>query len=521
MVKKAVLLLVILNLVLPVYAADELISIKLSKSSAWVGDFIEATLTVENTAAKMIIIPLHFNPNVVKISDSVGGIVKSEVKTASQIRSGQHGIIMGQMLDNTTDNDGNPLYWNGAVFENPYYPQLDNEKGILKLMFSNVKVKEIKSETLITVRFIAVGAGDADIRFANNGDAEYDINSPNGAAYVGDEDVIINISSITEKLLIERSGAIIPSPPPSGGGNSGGGSTASVSPPAENNRLTYEVPEKLYENSLSRAADETGNRMVIEIEASEKVSEFIIKIPLLAVRKALSALVLETEFITPIGKIGFDNAEAVLSAEKNSEFVICKLTKDGPEVTIDGKPFNKKSLVFLDLESSHWAYQYIMSLYEAGIINGISDDIFDPEAVVTREQFAKMLVLSTGIYSEDAECEFIDLDKSHWAYKYVASAVNSGVILGYDDGSFGGQRNINRQEIAAMTERSGIYDEENEPVIFTDNDEIDLWALASVKKVQMAGIMNGMPDGSFAPLKNATRAEAAKIIFGMLLQFHN
>ena len=47
---------------------------------------------------------------------------------------------------------------------------------------------------------------------------------------------------------------------------------------------------------------------------------------------------------------------------------------------------------------------------------------------------------------------------------------------------------------------------------FTDAAKISDWAAKAIKIVQMAGIIDGKPDGSFDPAGGATRAEAAKII---------
>ena len=53
-------------------------------------------------------------------------------------------------------------------------------------------------------------------------------------------------------------------------------------------------------------------------------------------------------------------------------------------------------------------------------------------------------------------------------------------------------------------------------VDFIDKNEISEWALESVEKMQMADIISGFEDGSFRPQENATRAQAAKIMYGIL-----
>ena len=52
--------------------------------------------------------------------------------------------------------------------------------------------------------------------------------------------------------------------------------------------------------------------------------------------------------------------------------------------------------------------------------------------------------------------------------------------------------------------------------VFTDETAIADWARPSVDAMAELGIINGYEDGGFHPQDNATRAEAAKIIYGML-----
>lgn len=57
---------------------------------------------------------------------------------------------------------------------------------------------------------------------------------------------------------------------------------------------------------------------------------------------------------------------------------------------------------------------------------------------------------------------------------------------------------------------------ENIEVEFTDTEEVSEYALLAVKSMYRAGIVSGMGDGSFNPKGYATRAQAAKIIYGIL-----
>ena len=51
---------------------------------------------------------------------------------------------------------------------------------------------------------------------------------------------------------------------------------------------------------------------------------------------------------------------------------------------------------------------------------------------------------------------------------------------------------------------------------FSDNGAIADYAKDAVGKMQVAKIINGMPDGSFAPKDSLNRAQAAVVIYQMM-----
>jgi len=534
------LILTMLTIATPVFAADSAISIELDRTSAQVGDLITATVRVENIMPRFMVVPIHFNPDVVQVVDNNGNLVLSGVKTTAQVRHGSAGLIPGQALSDEIDENWEPLFWNGAFFVNPNYPEIDNENGFIRLIFENPIPRAIINETLVTIRFVVVGAGDADIRFAVRGDVAYDLTAPNGAEFLPFEPVddrgvvreelfsVVN----TQPLTTTASDVPVAPPPvqqPGTGGNNNNFTTITIAPPhTESNILEYTISERMIELNLARASGETENVMIIGVEAESHINTIIIRTPVSAVMLMLQNTIFSTEFNTPLGIIGFEHIDIRDNMTSTSQYVIATISVDEYSVTIDGVPLvvgSENGQIepqppqrpdFSDLPPSYWAYQYIMSLVERGILNGVSATQFAPDYNVTREQFARMLVLALDIYDANATANFPDLATNHWAYTSVASAVNAGIILGHYDGTFGTGNNITRQEMAVMVTRAI----ENLPQInatqaFIDNADIALWAADAVSAMQQAGIINGFEDGTFRSLDNATRAQAARIIWGM------
>lgn len=174
---------------------------------------------------------------------------------------------------------------------------------------------------------------------------------------------------------------------------------------------------------------------------------------------------------------------------------------------------------FTDLGNVAWAREAINALADKGIISGRSEHIFDPDANITRAEFATIIVKAFGFEDENANAdEFADVSENDWYYSFVAAAYNNGIINGYDNGTFGSSDNITRQDMAVIIYRAakaaGIeIDEVNEAKNFDDNDFIAAYAREAIDTLVKAGVINGISETEFAPAANATRAQAAKMIY--------
>lgn len=180
----------------------------------------------------------------------------------------------------------------------------------------------------------------------------------------------------------------------------------------------------------------------------------------------------------------------------------------------------KETSVYSDLNGYDWAEEAITALTEKGLINGDGTGKFNPSAYITREEFVKIILPAVGLFNEGEECEFSDVDKENWAYSYIASAYKSGIVNGIGEGVFGFGKRITRQDIAVLIDRvakqAGIDFAKVNEKNFVDGAEISDYARESVKAMSAAGIINGDDMGNFAPLKEATRAEAAVMIYRLL-----
>ncbi|NBI19158.1 S-layer homology domain-containing protein, partial [Neglecta sp. X4] len=138
----------------------------------------------------------------------------------------------------------------------------------------------------------------------------------------------------------------------------------------------------------------------------------------------------------------------------------------------------------------------------------------DLEIVVTSEggEVVNSFTLKTQVAKG-----FSDVKSGDWFYNYVSQAVASGVVLGYDDGTFKPYNNISRQEFAVMTMRMlGGAADPNATIPYTDGDQVADWAKGAVAYCAANKILNGYEDGTFKPNVTITREEAAKILAAAL-----
>ena len=205
---------------------------------------------------------------------------------------------------------------------------------------------------------------------------------------------------------------------------------------------------------------------------------------------------------------------------------------------------------FVDIEN-HWAKDYIITLADSGVVNGVTDTLYMPDDNVTRAQYLKMIMETVGLEQKPVRVgECLDADLNDWYAGYLQSALDCGLVpkgmvqnysekveYTVDDngnatsskviytGEFNGQAPITREEMAVLTEYMYQYtrtiltnpkDVEVKKTSFTDNEEISEWAKASIDRAVADGFIEGMEDNTFKPKDTATRAQAATVIVRVL-----
>ena len=175
------------------------------------------------------------------------------------------------------------------------------------------------------------------------------------------------------------------------------------------------------------------------------------------------------------------------------------------------------SFPFTDVAESRWSYSYIKEMYDAGVINGMTATTFAPAANVTRAQFVTMIArLADADVSGYASGPFADVPAGSWYAPYVNWAAANGIVNGTSATTFDPNTTISRQDMAVIlynyTQHFGVQLDQKTVTAFTDEGSVAAYALPAVQALHRAGVINGMPDGSFQPYATATREQACIVL---------
>jgi arabinogalactan oligomer/maltooligosaccharide transport system substrate-binding protein len=185
------------------------------------------------------------------------------------------------------------------------------------------------------------------------------------------------------------------------------------------------------------------------------------------------------------------------------------------------RPVANAAASFSDVEiTSYWATKEISMLSDQGIIAGFPDGTFLPEDGVTRAQFAKIIGLALGYQpNASAAATFPDVPADNWAFGYVATAAEKGLIKGFPDGTFGPSQPVTIAQVLTIISRAKAYPA-GSGTAFSDVAK-DYWAYGDI----MASFTNKivrMPDpfivfaDKLNPEAGASRAQASVCVARMM-----
>lgn len=201
-------------------------------------------------------------------------------------------------------------------------------------------------------------------------------------------------------------------------------------------------------------------------------------------------------------------------------------------------------LPFQDVPRSAWYYDTVQTAYARGIVQGTSRTTFDPERIITREEFLAMLFRASGMKMDIVHQSFqrtspevirmsyfSDIEPNAWYAETVCLAKEMGVTNGVEgvrmdergeptvQARFGVGEPVTREQMAAMAARftaarphTALRNTAHPAAAFSDMASVSPWAKDAVEALRLAGVLQGDGQQRVHAKDNATRAEAAAVI---------
>ena len=186
----------------------------------------------------------------------------------------------------------------------------------------------------------------------------------------------------------------------------------------------------------------------------------------------------------------------------------------------DGIPFADVT------DTSSWFYPYVTYVYQHNLMTGLNDTTFGPDQTLPRAQFAVILYRMNGKPQVEYTPKFPDVADGIWYTDAIIWANEAGVITGYENGLFGVNDPITREQMATMMYRYAKgkgYDVSQRAELsrFADAGQIQPFAVEAMQWAVANEIIQGMNETQLAPQGNANRAECAAIIMRFTQKYEN
>ena len=156
---------------------------------------------------------------------------------------------------------------------------------------------------------------------------------------------------------------------------------------------------------------------------------------------------------------------------------------------------------FKDVKTTSWYFNYMIHLYEAGVISGTSATTYTPDAKLSWAAALKLLLVSHG------DLKAADATGADWSKNVIAKAAELGLVAADLDGT----KAISRLEFCQVAAKLNKLAESKTESKFTDCTDGYVKALVDAK------VINGMTETTFEPSATLTRAQIAKIIYQLNL----
>ncbi|WP_130868400.1 S-layer homology domain-containing protein [Intestinimonas massiliensis (ex Afouda et al. 2020)] len=174
-------------------------------------------------------------------------------------------------------------------------------------------------------------------------------------------------------------------------------------------------------------------------------------------------------------------------------------------------------LPFADVADGTWYADAVRYVYQQGLMTGTSEDRFSPDVTTNRAMLVTILYRLEGSPTVTGTASFPDVAAGQWYTDAVIWASANGIVTGYDNGSFGPEDTITREQMATIFYRYNRYkgyDRTAQAALsgYADAGQVSSYAAEAMGWAIGTGLITGTSDTTLSPAGFATRAQAAVIL---------
>ena len=208
-----------------------------------------------------------------------------------------------------------------------------------------------------------------------------------------------------------------------------------------------------------------------------------------------------------------DNAQILKTSQESIE--------SAPEETLTLESIQQIS--FTDVSEDNPARDAVCYVAYFGIMQGVGNGQFDPDALLTRAETAALLqrMASGATFDNTLSLPFSDIDADAWYADAVRWAAQSGIITGNADGSFTPDRRVTREELAILLWRQAQqmgYEPQSTGNLsaYQDASQVKTFSVQAVSWALEQGLYDALVTDTIHPGLPVSRSQFAQITVAFL-----
>ena len=172
---------------------------------------------------------------------------------------------------------------------------------------------------------------------------------------------------------------------------------------------------------------------------------------------------------------------------------------------------------FKDIPEGEWYFEAVEYASRNGLMNGVSETEFAPHLPTTRAMLVTILFRLEETEKEYKNSIFSDVKDGLWYTDAVNWAAENGIVNGISDTLFDPDSPITREQTAVMLYRYAQYKKldtaESKTISsFEDSSDVSVWAKSAMEWAYASELINGMSETVLAPREGASRAQTATML---------